>query len=369
MFSPLEGIARFRQAKTRRISSYDRTGGNSDRVPVAPGATVTLAQIEGAGVIRHIWFTIACDDPMFRRNAILRMYWDGEESPSVESPIGDFFGQGWGEFYNFASMPLAAAPVSGRALNCYFPMPFGSGARITVENQSEVPIGSFYFYIDYEEHASIDPELGRFHAWWNRELTDPAPDGENEWSCLGPEQKNPSDANNYLFLEAKGRGHYVGVNYYVDCPSPIWYGEGDDMFVIDGEPWPPRLHGTGTEDYFNTSWCPKEPYAHPYFGYGRLNNNIGWLGRTHVYRFHLEDPITFEKSIRASIEHGHANNLTLDLASIAYWYQAEPHQPFPHILPKAQRQPMPAIGVVDIHLWRHAWRMAKGGGKLWGNER
>ena len=126
----------------------------------------------------------------------------------------------------------------------------------------------------------------------------------------------------------RAQGHYVGVNYFVDCPTPLWYGEGDDMFLVDGEPWPGSLHGTGTEDYFNSSWCPKELYAHPYFGYARVNGETGWLGRTHCYRFHLEDPVYFEKSLRASIEHGHANSLTLDLATVAYWYQTEPHKTF-----------------------------------------
>jgi hypothetical protein len=355
--------------RTRRISSFDRTGGNSDRIPIASGERVDIAQMDGAGIVKHIWITIACADPMLRRNAILRMYWDGETHPSVESPIGDFFGQGWGEKYNYASLPLAAAPAGGNALNSYFPMPFGNGARIEIENQSDAPIDSFYYYVDYEKHESIGDDIGRFHAWWNRELTDPGPEGENEWSVLGPEAKNPSDANNYLFMEAEGRGHYVGVNYYVDCPSPIWYGEGDDMFRVDGEAWPGSLHGTGTEDYFNSSWCPKETYSHPFFGYPRINDGReGWLGRTHCYRFHIQEPIYFQKSLRASIEHGHANELTLDLCSVAYWYQSEPHQPFPALRPKAERQNMPPIGAVEIHRWRDAWRKTKGSGKLWGNE-
>ncbi len=370
MRGPLRGLPQLRQARTKRVSSYDRTGGNADRIAIAAGETAVLAQIPGAGVITHIWLTIACKDPLHRRNIVLRMYWDGQAHPSVESPIGDFFGQGWGESYNFAALPLAAAPVAGRALNCYFPMPFGDGARITVENQSDLPVDAFYYYVDYEEHDRIDDDTGRFHAWWNRELTDPAGGGENEWGSLGPTPENRSDRDNHLFFEAEGRGHYVGVNYYVHCPSPIWYGEGDDMFLIDGEPWPGSLHGTGTEDYFNMSWCPREPYQHPYFGFGRVNDahGLGWLGKTHVYRFHLDDPITFRRSIRASIEHGHANVLTLDLASVAYWYQTLPGKPFPPPRPKAERQPLPDIGAVDVHRWRHAWRQAKGGGKLWGNE-
>lgn len=370
MSSPLHGLYQIRDLKTKRISSYDRTGANRDCVTIESGETKVLAEIPGAGIIKHIWFTIACDDSMLRRNAILRMYWDGEENPSVESPIGDFFGQGWGEKYNFISLPLAAAPAGGNALNCYFPMPFGNGARITVENQSDQPIKSFYYYIDYEEHPSMPLEAGRFHAWWNREITQPHGDlGENEWATFAPYAENPTDEHNYLFADIEGKGHFVGLNYYVDNPGPMWYGEGDDMWMVDGEPWPGSLHGTGTEDFFNSSWCPNEIYLHPYFGYGRIPQKLGWMGRTHCYRFFMEDPVYFEKSLRASIEHGHANVLTLDLCTVAYWYQMEPHKVFPVIPSKEKRQNMPEIGVVDVHRWRDAWRREKGEGTRWGHEK
>ena len=369
---PLDGLYRLRSGRSRRASSYDRNGGNADRIVVAPGQTAVLADIRGSGVIRHIWCTIACKDPMIRRNAVLRMYWDGEAEPSVLAPLGDFFGQGWGEAYNFVSLPVCAAPLHGRALNCYFPMPFADGARVTVENQSDQPMDALYFYIDYEELDAPPAEAGRFHAWWNRELTDPGeadPDHrENEWSVLGPFPPNRSDAQNYLFLEAEGRGHVVGVQYFVESPGPMWYGEGDDMWRVDGEPWPGSLHGTGTEDFFNASWSPNEAYAHPYFGYARLPSSLGWLGRTHCYRFLLEDPIRFQKSLRGSIEHGHANALTLDIASVCYWYQTEPHRPLPPLPPRQERQNLPGIGPVDVHRWRDAWRQSMGGGRLWGNE-
>lgn len=367
--SALEGLAKLRTYTSKRISSYDRSGRNADRLVIESGATTAIAEIEGAGIIKHIWITISCKDKMIRRNAVLRMYWDGETSPSVESPIGDFFGNGWGEEYNFISFPLAIAPKEGKAMNCYFPMPFSKGAKITVENQSEERIGAFYYYIDYEAYKSIPKDIGRFHAWWNRELTEPLPDGENEWSVLGRQEANTDGAGNYVFAEIEGKGHFVGVNYYVDSPSPMWYGEGDDMFFIDGEPWPSSLHGTGTEDFFNSSWCPKEIYMHPYFGYPRVNDNIGWLGRTHCYNFLIESPIAFKKSLRAGIEHGHNNCLTLDLCTVAYWYQAEPHKPFPPILSKEKRQNMPPVNTVEIHRWRDAWRKSMGGGKLWGNEK
>ncbi|WP_308638267.1 glycoside hydrolase family 172 protein [Paenibacillus silvisoli] len=356
--------------RTKRVSSYDRSGLNKDSVAIAAGEIKEIAAINGAGIIRHIWITINCADRMIRRNAVLRMYWDGETEPSVESPIGDFFGQGWGENYNFSSLPLAAAPQAGKALNCYFPMPFGKGAVITVENESDEPIEAFYYYIDYEEHDDMPEEAGRFHAQWRRELTEADPaDGENEGLELVPQKPNCSDAGNYVFADIRGKGHFVGINYYVDNPGPMWYGEGDDMWMIDGEQWPGSMHGTGTEDFFNTAWCPKELYAHPYFGCARVNGETGFLGRTHVYRFMLEDPVYFDKSLRASIEHGHNNALTLDLATVAYWYQIEPHQPFSKLPGKEGRQNMPAINLHDIHYWRHEYRKALGGGTtLWGNE-
>ncbi|WP_337098938.1 glycoside hydrolase family 172 protein [Paenibacillus sp. YIM B09110] len=356
--------------RTKRESSYDRTGGNQDYVTIQAGETAVLADIPGAGIIKHIWITVNTLDEMIRRNAVLRMYWDGETEPSVEAPLGDFFGQGWGEAYNYISLPLAAAPAEGKALNCYFPMPFGSGARITLQNESDVPIRSFYYYIDYEEHREVPDSMGRFHAWWNRELTEVHPEaGENEWSILAPEGKNPSDANNYLFADIEGKGHFVGVNYFVENPGPMWYGEGDDMWLVDGEDWPGSLHGTGTEDFFNSSWCPNEVYLHPYFGYARVPDKLGWMGRTHCYRFMLEEPVYFEKSLRASIEHGHDNNLTLDLSTVSYWYQMEPHKPFPAFPAKEKRQNMPAISVRDVHLWRHEWRQSHSGGtRLWGHE-
>lgn len=380
---PLSQLAQIVDARSKRISSYDRAGGNGDFIPIPAGETVTLAAMEGAGIVKHIWVTMSGPDELMRRNVVLRMYWDGQDHPSVEAPIGDFFGQGWGMKYNFISLPLAVAPKEGNALVCYFPMPYGKGARITVENQSEHPVNNFYYYVDYEEHPSIPDDMGRFHAWYNQELTKPegqtdnvglGGDVENEWSIFGEFPNNPTDVNNYVFCQPEGTGHYVGVNYYINCPTPVWYGEGDDMFLVDGEAWPGSAHGTGTEDYFNQSWCPDEHYCHPYFGTarapGRLNDSprFGWLGRTHVYRFHVEDPIRFKKSLRASIEHGHANCLTLEIASVAYWYQTLPSRPFPPLPSAADRAPCPEIGVVDVHRWRDTWRQGRSGPRF-GNEK
>lgn len=366
-------LARIRDGvASRRVSSFDRTGGNNDRFENIPaGERRTLFEIQGAGLINHIWITIAPPPPALNRNdIILRMFWDGAGAPCVEAPLGAFFGQGWDESYPFVSLPLAAGPREGRGLVSYFVMPFATGARIEVENDTGQPIEAFYYYVDYVSLERLPDDMGRFHAWYNHELTEAAPDGENEWATLGPQGANTTGAGNYLIADIEGRGHYAGVNYFVHSPSPMWYGEGDDMFFIDGEAWPPSLHGTGTEDYFNTAWSPETLYAHPYYGSARVNDDTGWLGRTHVYRFHVSDPVYFNRSLRFSIEHGHDNNLTLDLSSVAYWYQFDPHKAYPTIPNREARKPRRHIGVEDIHRWRHEWRRNRGGGAaLWGDER
>ncbi len=360
--------------KSLRISSFDTSGGNNDRLErIAPGERRTLADIKGSGQITHIWVTIAPPPPtVSRHDIVLRMYWDDETTPSVEAPIGEFFGQGWNESYPMAALPLAAGPREGRAMVSYFPMPFRSRARIEIENDTGRQIDAFYYYVDYEQFpaGSLPADTPYFHAWYHHELTEAQTYGENEWGVLGPERKNTTGAGNYVVADISGRGHYVGMNYYVHSPSPMWYGEGDDLFEVDGQAWPGTLHGTGTEDYFNTSWSPNTLYQHPFFGYARVNGETGWLGRTHVYRFHVTDPVRFEKSLKVSIEHGHDNNLTLDLATVAYWYQTEPHKAFPAFPDRESRKLMPPIGPSEIHRWRDAWRKAMGNGsKLWGNER
>jgi hypothetical protein len=367
----LDRLATIKQGvKSKRISSFDRTGGNNDRMEhIAPGEKRTIAEIEGAGTISHIWITISPEAPQLNRSdIILRMYWDGNPFPSVESPIGPFFGQGWDETYPWTSLPLAASPVKGNALVSYFKMPFATGARIEIENQADIPIGAFYFYIDYIEQEEPAEDLAYFHAWYNHQVTEAAPEGENEWGLLSNEVgKNPLGERNYKILETKGKGQYVGVNYFVNSPTPVWYGEGDDMFFIDGD-LEPALHGTGTEDYFNSSWCPNEIYEHPYFGYARVPDEIGWLGRTHCYRFHIEDPVYFDKSLRFTIEHGHNNYLTLELSSVAYWYLGKPAELEP-IPGKEERRLKPVINLLDIHRWRDQWRKSMGEGTSpWGSE-
>jgi len=369
--SDLFGLARLKTGVTsQRVSSYDRSGGNQDFLAhIKPGETAVLFDVQGAGMINHIWITIAPPpEQLSRNNIILKMYWDDNSFPSVITPIGPFFGQGWEESYLFTSLPLAVGPTQGRALVSYFSMPFSEGARVEITNEADQEITNFYYYIDYLKLEQLPDNMGRFCAWYNHTLTKALPEGENEWAVLDQPGKNPTGQDNYLIADIQGRGHFVGVNYYVHAPTPIWYGEGDDMIFIDGAQRP-TLHGTGTEDYFNTAWCPKVEFYHPYFGYARVNHDIGWLGRTHLYRFHISDPLYFNQSLRFTIEHGHNNCLTLDLASVAYWYQAPPLKELPPIPDKESRQPRPLINYIDIHKWRHQWRQSQGSDRqLWGDE-
>jgi hypothetical protein len=375
----LTGLAQIKTGvKSRRVSSYDTTGGNRDHLTkIKPGEKRVLFNVKGAGTINHIWITIAPSPPTIQRDdIILRMYWDGNDFPSVETPLGSFFGQGWNEAYPYYSQPLSVAPGEANALVSYFTMPFANGARIEIENQNERDIDNFYYYVDYYEMAQLPADMGRFHAWFNNQVTETdSLERENEWGVLKQQGINKSGTRNYLIADIKGKGQFVGVNYYVNSPSPIWYGEGDDMFFIDGAAFP-TLHGTGTEDYFNTAWCPKEIFMSPYFGYPRIHLpentgkrwDIGWAGRTHVYRFHITDPVYFDNSLRFSIEHGHNNVLILELRTVAYWYQSKAAR-IPSLKSKEERKPMPIISPVDMHKWRDTWRKAKGDKpKTWGNE-
>jgi hypothetical protein len=350
--STLAGIALLRPGiKRGRASSYDTTGGNSDWWEFEPGQTRQIADLSGPGCVKHIWMTMWCEDKYMYRKIILRMYWDGEEQPSVETPIGDFFGMGHNLTRNFVSLPLQMSPENGRGFNCWFPMPFQTNARIEVTNEANKLLG-LYFYVDYESYPE-DTDMsgyGRFHAQWRRVnptpgWADPSVRWEDNQARMREVWKTPNTSGeaNYVILEAQGRGHYVGCHLDIDCFSRQandWYGEGDDMIFVDGAPWP-GIHGTGTEDYFNTAFAPKQEYSAPYHGLilYQGTEDWPWRGKNTLYRYHIEDPIFFERSIRVTIEHGHANKLTNDYASTAYWYQAEPHLTFPPLLPIDHRLP------------------------------
>jgi hypothetical protein len=367
--SPLAGLPRIRNVRTKRVSSWDRSGGNDDRLHIMPGETAVLADIKGAGCVNHFWCTLVCGQPDFLRRIVLRMRWDNESDYSVEVPIGDFFGVGHAQMAMYASLPLQMGPTEGRAFSCFFPMPYSERALIEVTSECDMEV-IFYYFVDYEIHEGIDADLGRFHAQWRRENpTDGIPEeglSNQEWMNGG---KNIGGKGNYTILEAEGQGHYVGCNLNIhnlragakerwpeELGWPLkwddvgkhrdlfldtfdWIGEGDDMIFIDGDEWPPSLHGTGLEDYFNCSWCPFVPYSAPYHGITIGPDGPNWAGKMSFYRFHIEDPVHFQKSIRVTIEHGHANHRSDDYSSTAYWYQLEPHKAFPLLLPVGSRLP------------------------------
>ena len=333
----LSSLPEAREYVQHRASSYDRSGGNADARTIAPGETLTLLDDAGPGVISHVWVTIATDDPNHLKALVLRMYWDGESSPSVEAPIGDFFGLGLGEYHLYQSAPLQVS--SDKALNSFFPMPFQKHARITVTNEGSIKTDAFYFNIDYRTYNKPLPaDQLYFHAQYRQAA--PAQGTTNQWKSNGDMdgQKNLNGDGNYVWMETTGRGHFVGVTMSVLQNQDKWFGEGDDMFFVDGEKLP-SINGTGTEDYFLGAWdFGGHPFSYQLYGAPVVGSELAG-GRTSVYRFHLDSPIPFSKSLRATIEHGHANHRSDNYYSVAYWYQAEPHAAFPALPSLEQRIP------------------------------
>ena len=366
--SSLNDIARLRpdSIKRRRISSYDRTGGNKDWVTIKPGEKKTIAKVEGEGCITHIWCTLMCFAKHSLRHIIIRMYWDGEseDKPSVEAPIGDFFGMGHAKRKNFISLPLQMSPRSGRGFNCWWPMPYSNGFKITIENDNPKKV-QFYFYIDYElyeDGIENEQDFGRFHAQWRREnppqVKKKMYESKKKFKTIRPVKFSHSGKNtqplkfNYRILEAKGKGHYVGCHLDIDNITFLpwfinWPGEGDDMIFIDDDidKETPTLYGTGTEDYVNQAYGQASKYCAPYHG-TILPGGFNWWGKITYYRYHIEDPIYFNKKIIVSIEHGHDNHRKDDWSSTAYWYQTEPHdhQLYPKLLDRKNRIPRTHTG-------------------------
>jgi len=362
--SSLNDIAKIQpdSVKRRRISSYDASGGNHDWIDIEPREKVVIAEVNDPGCITHIWCTISCKSRYYLRNIILRMYWDNEkeDSPSVEAPIGDFFGLGHAKHKNYVSLPFQMSPQWGKGFNCWWPMPFSKGFKFTIENDNSKTM-RFFFYIDYElyqEGFENENDYGRFHALWHRENpTIPKKKDSitgKKFTKIKPKNYAYSGTNiedprsqNYKILEAMGKGHFVGCHLDIDNVTFLpwyvnWPGEGDDMIYIDEdiEKGVPTLHGTGTEDYVNQSWAQFQKYHAPYHGTIKAGG-INWWGKISYYRYHIEDPIYFNKKILVTIEHGHDNHRRDDWSSTAYWYQIEPHDPtlFPKLLTKKGRKP------------------------------
>lgn len=287
-------------------------------VKVKSGTTFTVADIEGEGAIQHIWFTC---HPNVWRKFILRMYWDGEENPSVEAPIGDFFCNGWCERSNVSSIPVAVNPAGG--LNSYWEMPFRKRAMITIENVGEND-GVLFYQVDYTL-TEVPDDAAYFHAMWHRE--NPLKYGEV-----------------YTILDGvKGQGHYVGTYMAHQSNNTGWWGEGEIKFYIDGDGEFPTICGTGTEDYFGGAWNWEQPqgqyctYSTPFLGMHQVIKPDGLYQsqmRFGMYRWHIVDPIRFDQDLKVTIQalgwRSGTRFLPLqdDIASVAFWYQAEPHTKF-----------------------------------------
>ncbi|MBV9866334.1 MAG: DUF2961 domain-containing protein [Abitibacteriaceae bacterium] len=341
--SPLSGLMLPHQGETMHEGSWDRKGGNADMRAVEPGQTIPLFDHKGAGIVHRFWVTIAPRSEMtIHRQAILRMYWDNEPTPSVEVPVGDFFGVGFGEQKDYTSLPLNE--MSG-GYNCYWPMPFHKSAHWTLTNLSKRRIDAFYYNIDYTAYKSLPKNLKHFHAQWRRE--------------------NPTRPHqNYTILDATGDGHFVGTALFMQNRRGRDFGflEGDEMIYVDGRF---AVNGTGTEDYFSSGWYfDRGLYSAPYHGVTILDTQ---RGRVSAYRWHIEDAMPFHKHIQVTIEHGHANDHEADYSSVAYFYQSEPHAPYPPLptnpddfLPYTPPPPFKYQGAVEAESFLGAAQSSNG---------
>ncbi|HSJ13481.1 MAG TPA: DUF2961 domain-containing protein [Longimicrobiales bacterium] len=304
---PLGDLYLAREGGIAHYSSADPTGGNADMRPIAPGETLVLVDHAGAGVVRRWWVTISPRrDVAVLRGLIVRCWWDGEATPSVEVPIADFFGMGFGEWQDYSSLPLN---MTSGGYNSYWPMPFRRSARITVENTSDVPVASFYYNIDIRTHDNLPEDALYFHAQFR--------------------QARSRAGEPITLLDARGRGHYVGtlLSMQPGRGRHLGYLEGDERIFIDGAAQP-QIVGTGTEDYFSSGWYyDTGVYSAPYHGVTIKDEE---RGRINTYRWHIEDPIPFRESLLFHIEHGGTNDAPgVEYASVAFWYQTHPHAPFP----------------------------------------
>jgi len=328
----LSRYARAQNYKSLKQSSFDRSGGNQDYWPMAPGATQEVFNSAGPGVITHIWFTIAAESSNHLKEVVLRAYWDGNSKPSIEVPVGDFFGLNLGQYFVYESAFLNCSSV--KALNCYFAMPFRKSARLTVTNESDRKIGAFYSNIDYQLVPSLPEDALYFHAQY-RQATPNVAHTDSD--------KNPDGKHNYVYVETRGRGHMMGVTLGVLQNTDRWMGEGDDMIFIDDET-KPAITGTGSEDYFNGAWDfggtdGAVPFAHHYNGAPLMIAPERAGGRYCLYRWHADNPVTFTRYLKHTMEHGHGDDRADNFFSVAYWYQAEPYTDFPKLPPAAARIP------------------------------
>lgn len=356
-------VTRVKNARNGRLASWDQRGKNQDYWEIPAAETVTLGEIEGPGCIHHIWMTSSCRrvvkpaiidpvlnaqsapvnevgpalgliwddyDPFYYRKVLIKMTWDDQDKPSVLVPLGDFFCIGNSYPGNLNSLPFTVSlkpEEAGRygapcGVTCYFPMPFDKKAKIEIVNENDIPF-ILYFNIDYEMyHEPLDQDTAYFHACWHRE--NPTKGWGPDIQVNAPEVNNVTNfkgKNNYVLLDVAGEGQYVGCNLTVKHYQGSWWGEGNDMFFIDGEEYP-SLNGTGTEDYLNQGWGVQRNNF-PFFG-TVVHEADSPHGFNVAYRFHLTDPVRFKKHLKVTIEHGHANHLSDEWCSTAYWYQKLP---------------------------------------------
>jgi hypothetical protein len=349
----LGNLWRLSNAKTRSISAENFTGEKgkggmategtgasaardlgqgwkvSPCVKIPPQSTFTLADIGEAGAIQHIWITTF---PPGWRRLILRAYWDGEEEPSIECPLGDFFVNGWCERCNVNSLPIAVNPAGG--MNSYWEMPFRNSARFTIENigPEEAVV---YYQITYTL-TDVPEDAAYFHAQWRR--SNPLPYKEVHT----------------LLDNVRGKGHYVGTYIAWQVNNNAWWGEGEIKFYIDGDQDFPTICGTGTEDYFGGAWNFEHPkgeygvFSTPFLGLPQVIKPDGLYRsqqRFGMYRWHILDPIRFDEDLRVTIQAlgwrsgGRYLPLQDDIASTAFWYQTEPHIPHP---------PLPTVDQLEV---------------------
>lgn len=307
----------FRLTESKNFTAHRASSNNPDwssnddsKRPI-PGETTVLADLQGPGVVNHLWLTIADNEYGWPRLLRLRVYYDGSETPSVDAPVGDFFAVGNGVEGEVESL-MVRNSSDGRARNCYWPMPFRKSCKITITNEGRRRVSMLYYHVDWQKVPSLPEDTLYFHARYRQAL--PA----------------PADGSNYEFLNVQGRGHYVGTVMSVVQAEAGWFGEGDDFFWVDGQK--PSIEGTGSEDYFNDAWG-LHVNDGPHYGV-TVAEGTDLGSRMTAYRWHLHDPIPFKKSLKAEIEHrgwtygadgavksafGERTDL---ISSVAFWYQA-----------------------------------------------
>ncbi len=305
------GLTQLKKYSSHRVSSGNRNiASNDDSKRIMPGDTLVMADVAGPGMVTHIWVTVASNEFAWPRLLRVRVYYDGHKTPSVDAPLGDFFGVGHGSERNLNSLMIHDSSF-GRARNSYWPMPYRKSCRITVTNEGDRIVPMFYYHVDYRSYPSLPADIAYFHAYYRQER--PARAGHN-----------------YEFLDIKGTGHYVGTVLSVVQTQLSWFGEGDDLFYIDGAK-KPQIYGTGSEDYFNDAWGLRDsdgPWTGTPIAEGeRLGSRLS------AYRWHVPDPIAFSNSLWAGIEHagwtakedGSVRSAFEErpdyFSSVAFWYQ------------------------------------------------